>query len=86
MSTNSDEGGFCCLGRFSVWDARALIEKLENSGIDYRAEFLKEPPSVDLEGDSGETEIEVSVEESRFEEALRVQGTVFGHESPPDPL
>lgn len=78
MNSGSDEIGFYTIRGLLAADAARLIVALEHAGIEYRAEFVQEEPSIELEGDSGNTEVIVCVDDQWLDSVRKIENDLFG--------
>jgi|GEM_PF-2130947 len=80
MNPESDETESYCIHGLSPSEAVMLFDALEQAGIDFHAEYIEEPTSVELEGDSGQTEILVTTDACHADAMRSIEATLFGRE------
>lgn len=78
MDTEPDETDGYRIHGLSPSQARQLFEAFGRAGIHADVEFIQESLSIELEGDSGETAVIITVDGAFGDAARRIAAGLFG--------
>lgn len=80
MNTESDEPECYQIYGLTPSEAGLLLEALKSADIVAHTQFIEEPTSVELEGDSGETKVIITVNAESEDAVRRIEADLFGDE------